>query len=284
MVRAGSGLASTMWSISSTPLAWTAGSLGGALLARVGRPSRSREATAPRRSRSDQSRIRLPSSRPTRRTRTVPIRQVPSGSTVKPASRQLAGSSPTTISSMVGLMGGTYRAPPRSGARPRTGCHGAAAAPRSAGRARLVSLSDLPGATPCSEGAATRSIDGRGTTLMAVAGFEGPDDPGDPGRPRPSCPPGRSRTANRSMTSPRWRRPPTTAASPTSASDPTSPGRHGPIRRCRGSRSIPSTSTIRSATSTSGACRRPGCPARPTTPRCASSISPMSSTSPPSRR
>src|SRR3546814_16578826 len=45
--------------------------------------------------------MRLPPSRPTRRTFTVPMRQVPSGSTVKPAASHASRGSPTRISSMV---------------------------------------------------------------------------------------------------------------------------------------------------------------------------------------
>src|SRR3546814_19720313 len=45
--------------------------------------------------------MRLPPSRPTRRTFTVPMRQVPSGSTVKPAASHASRGSPARISSMV---------------------------------------------------------------------------------------------------------------------------------------------------------------------------------------
>ena len=89
-----------------------AGAAGSASDAVVGRPSSvpaaSRAGVA---SRSDHPRMRLPPSRPTRRTRTEPIRQVPSASTANPAASHASGGSPTRISSIVTPMARTLRSP-----------------------------------------------------------------------------------------------------------------------------------------------------------------------------
>ena len=66
----------------------------------VGSPSRS--PSTPVSPSNDQPRMRLPSSRPTRRTTTAPMRQVPASSTVNPADRHASGGSPTVTAVRTG--------------------------------------------------------------------------------------------------------------------------------------------------------------------------------------
>ena len=82
------------------PFACSAPSAAGSALVAVGMPSISSGASA---SRSDHRRMPLPAFRPASSTRTDPIRQMRSSSTVNPAAAHASGSSPTINRSIVGF-------------------------------------------------------------------------------------------------------------------------------------------------------------------------------------